>query len=203
MVKKANPEAAFVASGGSAAPATGKRNKGGRPPKSAKEKRENKHEVYLSEKEEDHLKKLIEASGKSTADLFRHALFERGIRIARARAVPTELLEMLTDFKRKSGLIQLLAHRERDFTAHEKAVLVGSSSSLRTAVERLQRHVFASLEQVEEFATLGELIKESKGIGQVLSEKEIPSATDRQRVEKIVQKLENWFENHYHHLTLR
>ncbi|MDJ1470250.1 hypothetical protein [Xanthocytophaga flava] len=186
----------------SAENSTKTRNKGGRPKKSDAEKREIKHEVYVSKNEEAFLQKMVESTGVSIAELFRSGLFGKAIRIGKARAASGELMELLTDFKKKSSLIKLLAQRERDFTTQEKEVLLGSSSSMRITVERLQRYVFASLDKAEDFVVLNEMLEQLKEIREDVKEREKPQLTDYKKLDKIVEKLETWFKKHHQYLTL-
>jgi len=178
------------------------KNKGGRPKKAASQKRSFQHCVYLSEVEQKHLARMMEQTGQSAADLFRHALFGKGLRIPKARLAPEELMEILSDFKKKSSLITLLSHRERDFTEQEKQVLIGSSASMRSAVERLQRSVFESLDradELEEMTRLGEVFKQvlegTKG-------RQGFERADWQTMEKLLQRLVRLLEEHYQFLSL-
>jgi len=146
--------------------------------------------------------RTMEETGLSAAELFRHALFGKGLRIPKARLAPEELMEILSDFKKKSSLITLLSHRERDFTEQEKQVLIGSSASMRSAVERLQRSVFESLDradELEEMTRLGEVFKQvlegTKG-------RQGFERADWQTMEKLLQRLVRLLEEHYQFLSL-
>jgi hypothetical protein len=179
------------------------KSKGGRPPKKTCQLRSYKHTLFLSEPEEKLLKQMVEKTGKSAAELFRHGLFNKGLRIPKSRIAPAELMELLTDFKKKSGLIQLLAHKEKDFSAAEKEVLIGSSNSMRKAIERLERSVFLSLEKADELEQLRQLLGMMEEVKEDFRlNKHQTGIGDVKKIENLLDQAKMLLKLHYQYLTL-
>jgi hypothetical protein len=179
------------------------KSKGGRPPKKTCQVRSYKHTLFLSDPEEKLLRQMVENTGKSAAELFRHGLFNKGLRIPKARIAPAELMELLIDFKKKSGLIQLLAHKEKDFSEAEKEVLIGSSTSMRKAIERLERSVFLSLEKADELEQLRQLLYMIEAVKEDIKLKKHQAGIQEvKQIEKIVDKAKMLLKLYYQYLTL-
>jgi hypothetical protein len=179
------------------------KSKGGRPPKKTCQVRSYKHTLFLSDLEEKLLRQMVENTGKSAAELFRHGLFNKGLRIPKARIAPAELMDLLTDFKKKSGLIQLLAHKEKEFLAAEKEVLIGSSNSMRKAIERLERSVFLSLEKSDELEQLQQLLGMMEDLKEDIKSKEHQAGIlDLKKFENILNKAKMLLKVYYQYLTL-
>jgi hypothetical protein len=159
--------------------------------------------LFLSDLEEKLLRQMVENTGKSAAELFRHGLFNKGLRIPKARIAPAELMDLLTDFKKKSGLIQLLAHKEKEFLAAEKEVLIGSSNSMRKAIERLERSVFLSLEKSDELEQLQQLLGMMEDLKEDIKSKEHQAGIlDLKKFESILNKAKMLLKVYYQYLTL-
>jgi hypothetical protein len=179
------------------------KSKGGHPPKKTCQVRSYKHTLFLSDLEEKLLRQMVENTGKSAAELFRHGLFNKGLRIPKARIAPAELMDLLTDFKKKSGLIQLLAHKEKEFLAAEKEVLIGSSNSMRKAIERLERSVFLSLEKSDELEQLQQLLGMMEDLKEYIKSKEHQAGIlDLKKFENILNKAKMLLKVYYQYLTL-
>jgi hypothetical protein len=179
------------------------KSKGGRPPKKTCQLRSYKHTLFLSEPEEKLLRQMVENTGKSAAELFRHGLFKKGLRIPKARIAPAELMELLIDFKKKSSLILLLAHKEKDFSAAEKEVLIGSSNSMRKAIERLERSVFLSLEKADELEQLRQLLSMIEEVKEDIKlEKHQAGIGDVKKIENLLDKAKMLLKLYYQYLTL-
>ncbi|MFC5534736.1 hypothetical protein ACFPQ1_10565 [Rhodocytophaga aerolata] len=176
--------------------------KGGRPPKKVSQVRNSKYTIFLSEPEDKKLRQMQEKTGKSPADLFRHGLFDKGIRIPKARLAPSQLMELLTDFKKKSGLIQLLAHREKDFSAIEKDLLMGSHLSLRKSIERLERSVFLSLEKADGLEELQQVLHLIEQVKDEFKESNKMSEQHLRQLDELLGKVKQLLLLHYQFLTL-
>lgn len=176
--------------------------KGGRPPKKVSQVRSSKYTIFLSEAEDSRLRKMQEKTGKSPADLFRHGLFDKGLRIPKARIAPPQLLELLTDFKKKSGLIQLLAHRDKDFSAIEKDLLIGSHHSFRKVIERLERSVFLSLEKADGLEELQQVLLLIEQIRDEFKQSNKITAQHLRQLDELLGKVKQLLLLHYQYLTL-
>jgi hypothetical protein len=176
--------------------------KGGRPPKKDSQVRTSKYTIFLSEPEDKKLRQMQEKTGKSPADLFRHGLFDKGLRIPKARLAPSQLMEILTDFKKKSGLIQLLAHREKDFSMIEKELLMGSHDSFRKAIERLERSVFLSLEKADGLEELQQVLLLIEQIRDEFRERSKMPAQHLRQLDELLGKVKQLLLLHYQYLTL-
>ena len=162
-----------------------KKKKGGRPPKDPSTKRKNLQSIWLTDAEAKLLKEMMEQTGKDAAELFRHSLFEKGLKIPKTRLAPPELMELLTDFKRKSSLLQYFSNKDREFTQEERLLLIGSSHSLRVAIERFQRSVFLSLDKSDQLEQLDEALSEITRLRDELKGKDKPMKSD-------FRELDNW-----------
>lgn len=176
---------------------------GGRPKKKASEKRAILHSVWLSEGEEKLLQAQMEKSGLSASELFRNSVLGGKLRIPKVRIAPAELMETLTDFKKKSSLILLLATRDRDFTAQEKQVLLGSSASMRTAIERLERSLFLSLEKADSLEELGEVLTKLKVLREDLLVAEKPLKSQLKDLERLLLKADQLLSHFYQYLKVQ
>jgi len=176
--------------------------KGGRPPKKDSQVRNNKYTIFLSQQEDKKLQQMQEKTGKSPADLFRHGLFGKGLRIPKARIAPPQLMELLTDFKKKSGLIQLLAHRDKDFSEVEKDILIGSHHSLRMAIERLERSVFVSLEKADRLEELQQVLHLIEQMRDEFKQSNKMPVQYLKQLNELLGKIKQLILLHYQYLTL-
>ncbi|QHT65379.1 hypothetical protein GXP67_01145 [Rhodocytophaga rosea] len=176
--------------------------KGGRPPKKVSQVRSSKYTIFLSEAEDKKLRQMQEKTGKSPADLFRYGLFDQGLRIPKARIAPPQLMELLTDFKKKSGLIQLLVHRDKDFSSVEKDLLIGSHRSLRQAIERLERSVFLSLEKTDGLQELQQVLLQIEQMRDEFRESNKMPAQHLRQLNELLGKIKQLLLLHYQYLTL-
>ncbi len=177
------------------------KSKGGRPKKKAEQVRKHKFTVFLSEGEMKVLQEMMEKTGKTEAELFRHGLFGGTLRIPKARLVSAELLDTLTAFKRLASLHQYLSLKDKDFNPQEKEQLLGSSNSLRIAIERFERSVFLALDRADHLGQLLELIEGISAFKDVLQEKEFNKA-DLKSLEQWLQKAEQILHSHYTYLKM-
>lgn len=179
-----------------------KKSKGGRPPLDPSKKRKNLHSIYLSDDEQRLLQQMMEQTGKDAADLFRHGLFGQGIKIPRPRIAPPELMELLTDFKRKSSLLQYFSNKEKEFSPEERLLLVGSSHSLRTAIERFQRSVFLSLDKSDQLEQLNEALAEITRIRSDLKAKDKILKSDLKDLDNWLSKANKILIDQYRYISL-
>ena len=195
-----NPQRQVVAEG--ASQTKSRRNKGGRPKKGAEQVRKHKYTVFLSEGERHQLEEMMQQTGKGEADLFRHALFEKRLAIPKARAVSEELWQTLTGFKRLASLHQYLSTKEKDFNPKDREQLLGSSHSLRAAIERLQRSIFVSLDKSDELATLQGVIETLTNLVEVHQGGEQWTAAHDKVLGKELARAERLLSHLYQYLSL-
>ncbi len=178
------------------------KSKGGRPRKKEAAVRRKKVSVFLSEAEATLLQEMMAKSGKDAAELFRHGLFARGLKIPKPRLISAELMDLLTDFKRKASLLQYFSNKEGAFTQEERMLLLGSSHSLRTAIERFQRSLFLSLDKQDQLEQLEEALGEVTRIRNSLKRKDKPLNTDFNELDNWLHKANKILIDQYRYLKL-
>ena len=178
------------------------KSKGGRPKKKETEVRRKKVAVFLSDAEAKLLKEMMESTGKDAAELFRHGLFSQGLKIPKPRLAPPDLMELLTDFKRKSSLLQYFANKDKDFSPEERVLLTGSSQSLRKAIERFQRSVFLSLDKSDQLEQLDEALSEITRLRDELKGKDKPMKSDWKDLDNWLAKANRILIDQYRYLKM-
>lgn len=108
------------------------------------------------------LELLKDKTGFSIAEIFRSLLLKQPIKVPVLKLFPLDVLEVLRDLRRATGLLQVIAWKEMEITVEEKSYLFDTEIGLVRTIEQAELYVTQglrkadSIEKIETLASSGE-----------------------------------------------
>ncbi|MDQ1090456.1 hypothetical protein [Siphonobacter sp. SORGH_AS_1065] len=121
-------------------------------------------DIRFNRKEIRLLEKLKEKSGLSTADIFRTLLLKQPIRVPVPKLFPQEVLEVLRDLRRSTGLLQVMAWKEKEITSEEKSYLFDAEIGLVRTIEQTEIYVTQGLRKADNIQNLEALVRTGESL---------------------------------------